>query len=45
MLNYKALDHSDDFGTEVICWVEVTGVPEKLVEEAKRIEQYNGGIK
>lgn len=41
MLNYKALDHSDDFGTEVICWVEVTGVPERFVDEAKRIDGEN----
>ncbi len=41
MLSYKALDHSDDFGTEVVCWVEVTGVPERFVEEAKRIDGDN----
>lgn len=38
MLNYKALEHSDDFGTEVVCWTEVTGVPERFVEEAKKID-------
>lgn len=41
MLNYKALEHSDDFGTEVICWVEVAGVPERFVDEAKRIDGEN----
>lgn len=41
MLNYKALDHSGDFGTEVICWVEVTGVPERFEDEAKRIDGEN----
>ncbi|MCM1432244.1 MAG: hypothetical protein NC125_12565 [Muribaculaceae bacterium] len=32
MLNYKTLGHSDDFGTEAVCWVEVTGVPERFVD-------------
>lgn len=41
MLNYKALEHSDDFGTEVVCWVEVTGVPDKFVEVAKLIDGGN----
>ena len=41
MLKYKALEHSDDFGTEVICWVEVTGVPERFVNEAKRLDGEN----
>ncbi len=45
MLSYKALDHNDDFGAEVICWVEVTGVPERFADEAKRIdgESYSSG--
>ena len=41
MLNYKALEHSDDFETVVVCWVEVTGVPERFVEEAGKIDGEN----
>lgn len=41
MLNYKALVHSDDFETEVICWVDVTGVPQQFVDEAKQIDGRN----
>ena len=32
MLNYKVLDHSDDFGREVI------GVLERFVDKARRID-------
>lgn len=38
MLNYKSLEHSDNFETEVIFWIEVTDVPERFVEEAKKID-------
>ena len=41
MLNYRALEHSDDFGTKAVCFVEVTGVPERFVEEAKKIDGDN----
>lgn len=41
MLNYKALEHIDDFETELICWVEVTGIPERYADEAKQIDGEN----
>ncbi len=41
MLNYKALEHIDNFETEVVCWIEVSGVPKRFVEEAKQIDGEN----
>ena len=41
MLNYRALEHSDNFGTKAVCFVEVAGVPERFVEEAKKIDGDN----
>lgn len=41
MLNYKALEHSDNFGAEVICWVEVTGVPERFCRGSQKNRRDN----
>ena len=39
MVYYKCLEHFDKFGVaEVIYWVDVSGVPERFVDEAKRID-------
>jgi len=45
MLDYKALEHSDDFETGIVCWKEVTGVPERFAEETRKTggEDYIGG--
>ena len=37
MLTFKEMEHHDDFDTEVICWVDVSGVPEEFIQEAKEI--------
>ena len=32
MLKFRELEHFDDFGTEAVYWVDVFGVPEKLIQ-------------
>lgn len=44
-MTFKELEHSDKFNdTESIYWVDVSGVPERFVNEAKRIDgsDYSG---
>lgn len=38
MLAYRNLEHYDDFGDAVVCWVDVSNVPEELVREARQID-------
>lgn len=38
MLGYKNLEHFDEFGTEVVYWVEVAGVPQRFINEAQDID-------
>ncbi len=40
MLKYKGL-YYDDFDTEVVCWLDVSGVPEKFIHEAKQADGDN----
>ena len=44
-MTFKELEHSDKFNdAESIYWVDVSGVPERFVNEAKRIDgsDYSG---
>ena len=44
-MTFKELEHSDKFNDEEsIYWVDVSGVPERFVNEAKRIDgsDYSG---
>lgn len=41
MLKFNGLEHHDDFDDEIICWVDVSGVPERFVREAEDIDGEN----
>lgn len=44
-MTFKGVEDFDDLDTESIYWVAVSGVPERFVNEAKRIDgaEYSGG--
>jgi hypothetical protein len=43
-MTFKGLEDFDDFDTESIYWVDVSGIPERFVNEAKGIDgdDYSG---
>jgi len=43
-MGFEDLEHCDKFDDKEVYWVDVSGIPERLVEEAKRIDgaDYSG---
>lgn len=44
-MTFKGVEDFDDLDTESIYWVDVSGIPERFVNEAKKIDgaDYSGG--
>jgi len=41
MLGFKSLEHYDEFGEDVVFWIDVSSVPDRFKEEAKMIDSEN----
>jgi len=41
MLGFKSLEHYDEFGKDIVFWIDVSSVPKKFMEEAKAIDSEN----